>query len=709
MVFFSEMPRTYIRKSNRGSWAESDLQKALKAVNDGEQTVYKASKIFNIPERTLRRRLLKDDDKKRGLGPKGVLGVEIEQKLAVHIKKLQAAAFCPTVTEVRILAYKLAERYNLKHSFNKEKMIAGYDWFYKFLQRNPDISVRKAEGLSLARAQGLTREDADAYFNLLKTILLDNGLMDKPANIYNVDETGLPLNNKPGYVLAAKGSKDVHKVTSGEKGENFTAIVCCNAEGNFLPPVCILKGVNKKAEWEDKMPPGSYIVMSRQSSYVNTEIFSDWIENQFIPRKAQGKCLLILDGHTSHTSADKLLDLAAKNDIILLCLPSHSTHFLQPLDRCFFKSLKHYWFQACQRWFDAHSFPGNPRKLGRAQVGELLTSAWKESATAQNGIAGFEATGIYPFNPKAIPSRAFVGSNVDFQSEPNFFKQKSTSSNKESTALRPITPGPSSNQTPDLSQPSTSKQSCSFSNVYPTLKSTSSNKESARPQISGPPGNQTADFSQPSTSKQSCSFSKVCPTLSDTTCPKEGNNPTPTKVLNNISPVPSYEKRKPNKRRQNAQELTSSNVIAEKRKKRLEKQVKEENKNKAKGKQYAERNRKLSKSKSVKPSANYKKKLFGNPRNQKEETSTEEEFDESDIPYQESDGGEDFLQVNENECSECLEDYKETSEKCDWIKCIVCSSWLHEACSKFLNKCAVCGRAEILIKRKKEHLKTLKK
>lgn len=81
MVFFTEMPRTYIRKSNRGSWDENDLQKTIKAVKDGEQTVYKASKIFKIPEKTLRRRLLKNDDKKCGLGPKGVLGVEIERKL----------------------------------------------------------------------------------------------------------------------------------------------------------------------------------------------------------------------------------------------------------------------------------------------------------------------------------------------------------------------------------------------------------------------------------------------------------------------------------------------------------------------------------------------------------------------------------------------------------------------------------------------------
>lgn len=74
-----------------------------------------------------------------------------------------------------------------------------------------------------------------------------------------MDETGLQLNNRPGYVLAEKGSKSVFSVTSGERGETITVLACCNAEGIFLPPVCIMKGKNKKPEFEDGMPPGSVV------------------------------------------------------------------------------------------------------------------------------------------------------------------------------------------------------------------------------------------------------------------------------------------------------------------------------------------------------------------------------------------------------------------------------------------------------------------
>lgn len=66
-------------------------------------------------------------------------------------------------------------------------------------------------------------------------------MFDKPGFIFNVDETGLQLNNRTGYVVAQKGSKDVHAISSGEKGETISVFACCNAEGTFMPPVSIFK------------------------------------------------------------------------------------------------------------------------------------------------------------------------------------------------------------------------------------------------------------------------------------------------------------------------------------------------------------------------------------------------------------------------------------------------------------------------------------
>lgn len=105
---------------------------------------------------------------------------------------------------------------------------------------------RKAEGLSSARSEEMSREHVANYFRLLMTTMREEELFNKPENIWNMDKTGLQLNNVASKVLATKGSKPVWSITSSEKGEIITVIACCNAEGNILPSVCIMKGKNKK-------------------------------------------------------------------------------------------------------------------------------------------------------------------------------------------------------------------------------------------------------------------------------------------------------------------------------------------------------------------------------------------------------------------------------------------------------------------------------
>lgn len=80
----------------------------------------------------------------------------------------------------------------------KEKEKAGQHWLSSFLERNKDISVRQAEGLSVGRAQGMNREEVGAFFELLKEEMVQYNLTNRPENIFNKDETGIQLINKPG-------------------------------------------------------------------------------------------------------------------------------------------------------------------------------------------------------------------------------------------------------------------------------------------------------------------------------------------------------------------------------------------------------------------------------------------------------------------------------------------------------------------------------
>ncbi|XP_043470210.1 MFS-type transporter clz9-like [Leptopilina heterotoma] len=401
------MPRIYKRKvgvvPRTVTWTEEALTKAIKAIESNSMKTKTAAKQFGIPSRTLRRRLKNADLTKHNLGKGPILGYENEKKLVDHIKNLEKAGFPCTRMDIRRMAYQLAVKLKISHNFNEVTKLADKQWLLSFLERNKQLSVRQAEGISRARPVGFNREEIGKFFDLLEHTLITNDVIGKPKRIFNMDESRVQMNNKPEKVVVTKGAKLVQQVTSSERGETISVVACNNAEGRFLPPIIILKGVYKKDEFLDGLPPGSDAYMNKKSAYINTDLFYKWLTEHFIPRKPAGKVLLILDGHSSHTVSLNTLEVAKENDVILLGLPSHSTHGLQPLDKSFFKPFKTYFSSELRNWM----INNKEKRINRYQSGKLIGSAWIRATTPSNAINGFRACGIHPFNPNIIPDHYF--------------------------------------------------------------------------------------------------------------------------------------------------------------------------------------------------------------------------------------------------------------------------------------------------------------
>ena len=70
------------------------------------------------------------------------------------------------------------------------------------------LSLRKGDCTSFARMDAMKKqEELDNYYITLKSVLVENNLMDKPGQIYNVDELGMPLEHHSPRVLAKKDSE----------------------------------------------------------------------------------------------------------------------------------------------------------------------------------------------------------------------------------------------------------------------------------------------------------------------------------------------------------------------------------------------------------------------------------------------------------------------------------------------------------------------
>ena len=106
--------------------------------------------------------------------------------------------------------------------------------------------------------------------------------------------------------------------------------------------------------------------------------------------------LLLLDGHSTHFNP-LTIELAAKEQVVVFCLPPHSSHQTQPLDKVCFGPLKQYWRQECHDYLIK-----NPGKVVTHEFSQLFSQAWLKGMSMSNILGGFKNTGVYPFNCEAL-------------------------------------------------------------------------------------------------------------------------------------------------------------------------------------------------------------------------------------------------------------------------------------------------------------------
>ena len=82
-------------------------------------------------------------------------------------------------------------------------------WWRRLKQRQSKMSLRKGDSTAAVRLACTTGETMKNYFDLLGNVLKENKLLDKPAQVYNTDETGMPIDHRPPNVVDRKGKKKV--------------------------------------------------------------------------------------------------------------------------------------------------------------------------------------------------------------------------------------------------------------------------------------------------------------------------------------------------------------------------------------------------------------------------------------------------------------------------------------------------------------------
>ena len=388
--------RTKASAPKRKLWSAESMLEAVKYVEAGGG-LREASRTYNVPIETLRRRVAGKVTLDCRPGPDTILTHEEEDVLAHYVLKMADMGYGLGREDVMRVAFQIVQKSGRKHPFKEGK--AGRCWMDGFMGRHPKLTLRAPQPLSFARATAASDEAMKSFFEKLGGVLSKLNLLAKPMQIYNVDETGVNIVQRPGRVITELGRKKVWAITSAERGKTHTIVSCVSASGHSLPPMMIYPRVRLPNDLKKGAVPGTLFACS-ENGWINCDLYLQWFKFFIESLSPARPVLLIEDGHGSHITLE-VIKLAQENDIHILCLPSHTSHLLQPLDVGVFHSFKHFFNKACSDLLVSR--PGSV--VTTQDLASLVASAWVKALIPLNIMSGFRKCGIYPLNPGVITDR----------------------------------------------------------------------------------------------------------------------------------------------------------------------------------------------------------------------------------------------------------------------------------------------------------------
>ena len=374
----------------RKIWKEEDMEKAFDAVKNKEASVSKAAELYSVPRKTLddgvKGRVLHGDKS----GPGTVLTSSEEDSLCNYPVYMADRGFPLTRKMVMAYAWALAKKSGRADLFNQE-FDPGDRWCSNFCKRHPALTLRKLDKLDRSRARNCDPEVVSNYFALLKKTLEDNNLSRSPRCIYNCGESFLPLDGSREKAVTHIKRKTAYGQVNGTT-EHITLLCGASAAGMALPPMIIYPKASGGA-YTFKGPDDALYAKS-ESGWVDSELFFAWMKKLFLVHAvSQRPVMLLVDGHASHVTMD-LIELARDNNVILFCLPPHTTHLLQPLDVSVFKSLKDHFYRSLR----AFCFVKKKFVVSKKEFASVVKEPFEKAFAMSNIKAGFKKCGIYPFD-----------------------------------------------------------------------------------------------------------------------------------------------------------------------------------------------------------------------------------------------------------------------------------------------------------------------
>jgi hypothetical protein len=281
----------------------------------------------------------------------------------------------------------------------------GKQWAERFVTRSAELKMAFNRAKDRQRVLREDPETIGAWFKLVEETKAKYGVHDD--DIHNFDETGFQMGviGSMKVVTGAERRTRPNLIQPGDR-EWVTVVQSICAAGYATPPFIIYKGrVHISAWYEEADIPRNWKISVSDNGWTNNALGLEWLKHfdaHTEARQVGGYRLLILDGHESHLNQG-FKDYCLENKILTLCMPSHSSHILQPLDVVCFSPLKRKYSQRV-------------RDLARRRVYHInkegflpaFKDAFFDVFTEKNCQKAFEASGLVPINAQVVLDRLEV-------------------------------------------------------------------------------------------------------------------------------------------------------------------------------------------------------------------------------------------------------------------------------------------------------------
>ena len=209
--------------------------------------------------------------------------------------------------------------------------------------------------------------------------------------MYNWDEKGFLIGQARTLKrIMTKQLYDSGRITAAKQDSSrefisLLASIC--ADGTALPPALIYKGASGDLQdtWMEDLGEKEQAFFASSANGWSSNAFGlAYLKQVFDPsthsKAGHKRRLLIVDGHSSHVNM-KFIRTCDRLKILLMILPPHSTHRLQPLDVGLFSPLTTYYSQQINKLLMESQ---GLMRLTKRDFWLLFYKAWKQAFTVKN-------------------------------------------------------------------------------------------------------------------------------------------------------------------------------------------------------------------------------------------------------------------------------------------------------------------------------------